>query len=261
MKTELLKLRKRVENGEQIGCNEGLFGGADLLITDGAEMAIRGEVVVVTPHAAELSALIIRLKEICGCWLDFENKYTFYPRLGIVANEYIREHDDLEGLLLAVIDAAIEMEDCCNRYVYFAYGSNMDEQQMGCRCPDARLLGNIRLQGYRFALDAAGVATILPSQAHCVEGLLWSVSPSDVRNLDKYEGVAAGCYRKEYIPVDAYASGQMALVYISERPANAGQLRPHYMERILLAAKNHGLSDAYIQELSTLYNSLDNGKV
>ena len=100
MKNELLELRKRVENGEHLVCNEGLFGGADLLITDGSEMAIRGEVVVITPYAAELSALIFRLKEICGCWLDYENKYAFYPELGIVENAYITEHSDLKGLLL-----------------------------------------------------------------------------------------------------------------------------------------------------------------
>ena len=261
MKNELLELRKRVENGEHLVCNEGLFGWADLLITDGSEMAIRGEVVVITPYAAELSALIFRLKEICGCWLDYENKYAFYPELGIAANAYIKEHSDLKGLLLAVIDAAIELETHCNRHIYFAYGSNMDERQMECRCPDARLLGSIRLQGYRFALDAAGVATILPAREYYVEGLLWSVLSSDICNLDKHEGVATGCYRKEYIPIDASAPGQVALVYISNRSANAGQIRPQYMERILQAAKDHRLSNGYIQELLMLYNSLDRGKL
>lgn len=44
---------------------------------------------------------------------------------------------------------------------YFAYGSNMDRQQMRGRCPGAVLLGTARLPGYRFIINRAGVASVV----------------------------------------------------------------------------------------------------
>ena len=50
--------------------------------------------------------------------------------------------------------------------LYFAYGSNMDLNQMAFRCPDAQALETVRLEGYRLAFRSnggnRGVATILP---------------------------------------------------------------------------------------------------
>lgn len=34
---------------------------------------------------------------------------------------------------------------------YFAYGSNMNLDQMEYRCPDAEVVENVRLEGYRLA--------------------------------------------------------------------------------------------------------------
>ena len=37
---------------------------------------------------------------------------------------------------------------------YFAYGSNMNLGQMRFRCPDAEVVGNVRLEDYRLAFVA-----------------------------------------------------------------------------------------------------------
>ena len=53
------------------------------------------------------------------------------------------------------------MED---RY-YFAYGSNMNLEQMKYRCPAAEVVENVRLEDYRLAFRGRapgnGVATVL----------------------------------------------------------------------------------------------------
>ena len=45
---------------------------------------------------------------------------------------------------------------------YFAYGSNMDADQMGRRCSAAAIIGTASLEGYRFIINSRGVATVAP---------------------------------------------------------------------------------------------------
>ena len=76
--------------------------------------------------------------------------------------------------------------------LYFAYGSNMNLNQMAFRCPDAEVVDTVRLEGYRLAFcmngGGNGVATILPEEGSYVDGVLWRISERDERHLDHYEG-------------------------------------------------------------------------
>ena len=60
--------------------------------------------------------------------------------------------------------------------LYFAYGSNMNLNQMAFRCPDAEVVESVRLEGYRLAFrtngGGNGVATILPEEGSYVDGVL-----------------------------------------------------------------------------------------
>ena len=48
---------------------------------------------------------------------------------------------------------------CSGTLLYFAYGSNMNLNQMAFRCPDAEVVDTVRLEGYRLAFCmAAGMA-------------------------------------------------------------------------------------------------------
>ena len=51
---------------------------------------------------------------------------------------------------------------------YFAYGSNMNLDQMAYRCPAAFVVENVKLDGYRLTFcgrgKGSGVATILPEE-------------------------------------------------------------------------------------------------
>ena len=138
---------------------------------------------------------------------------------------------------------------------YFAYGSNMDEKQMAYRCPDAVKVSKGYLYAYRFAIDQAGVATVIPDPRNYVEGIVWSVSKNDIRNLDLYEGVAVNCYRKDYPTVvlnDKAGTSIEPLVYISCRPEwsrPSGTGSP-YMRNILKAAARHHFRQDYMQLLA-----------
>lgn len=67
--------------------------------------------------------------------------------------------------------------------LYFAYGSNMNLNQMEFRCPDAEAVDTVRLEGYRltFRMNGGrrGVAAVLPEEGSHVDGVLWKISGQD----------------------------------------------------------------------------------
>jgi gamma-glutamylcyclotransferase (GGCT)/AIG2-like uncharacterized protein YtfP len=89
--------------------------------------------------------------------------------------------------------------------LYFAYGSNLSIEQMQRRCPDAVRIGPLALADWRLVFRM--VADIIPSPGDTVHGAVWKLSPSDEANLDQFEGVAQGRYRKTYIPIEPYDFG------------------------------------------------------
>ena len=71
---------------------------------------------------------------------------------------------------------------------YIAYGSNMVEEQMAHRCPNARLIGMGYLPNHR--LEFYLHATVERTRAHGekVPVAVWEISEEDERSLDRYEG-------------------------------------------------------------------------
>ena len=65
-----------------------------------------------------------------------------------------------------------------SRKEYFAYGSNLNFEQMAYRCPEATVVGTAKLDGYELAFRR-GYLTILPKEGASVEGLIWSVTDHD----------------------------------------------------------------------------------
>mgnify|MGYP000328607356 CR=1 FL=1 len=76
--------------------------------------------------------------------------------------------------------------------LYFAYGSNINLEQMAQRCPDAEAVGPVVLEDYELLFRGnragCGVATIEPLPGSQVHGLLWKLTPQCERSLDFYEG-------------------------------------------------------------------------
>ena len=62
-----------------------------------------------------------------------------------------------------------------SRKEYFAYGSNLNFDQMVYRCPEATAVGIAKLNGYELAFRR-GYLTILPKEDASVEGLIWSIT-------------------------------------------------------------------------------------
>ena len=104
-----------------------------------------------------------------------------------------------------------------NRF-YFAYGSNMNLNQMVLRCPEAERIESVQAEGYRLAFRASGVATILPEKGSRVEGVLWRISADNEQSLDVYEGYPR-LYAKREIEVQLPSGQQIStMAYCMNNP-------------------------------------------
>lgn len=111
----------------------------------------------------------------------------------------------------------------------------MNLEQMEYRCPDAQVVGNVKLEGYRLAFrgngSGCGVATILPEPGSRVEGVMWQVTGEDERNLDSYEGYPR-LYGKETIYVqDGQGENYEVMVYTMQ-PRHTRSVRQRHRRAI-----------------------------
>lgn len=268
---ELRKLESLIKKGEwKPKADMQLWGGADVIISekltdelaaweldnhliiDGNGLKQTTRTLVISRNAKQISNLFYELKDIFREYIDFANKYTFYGRLAKRAKFYIEKKDDL-GVLLEIIEEALLMANELNVLddrLYFAYGSNMDEEQMAKRCPEAKLIGKGRLNGYRFIINGRGVASVVNQQGRSVEGLLWRITSGNEEALDYYEGVSFNTYFKKDITIDRYKDDETysALIYIASE-SSIGKPRSGYLERIITAAEKHEFDSDYLKEL------------
>ena len=98
----------------------------------------------------------------------------------------------------------------------------MNLEQMEYRCPDARVVGTVRLEDYRLAFCGRpagnGVATIFPEEGSQVEGVLWEITPECEKSLDGYEGYPH-LYGKQTVRVRNKAGMQMdVMAYVMNAP-------------------------------------------
>ena len=68
--------------------------------------------------------------------------------------------------------------------LYAAYGTDVNKEFMSYLCPDAKLFGVGKIDGYRLVFEHS--ANIIPDGKSFVPVLVWDVSESDVERLDRY---------------------------------------------------------------------------
>ena len=83
---------------------------------------------------------------------------------------------------------------------YIAYGSNLNVRQMKLRCPKATILGTAKLKGWELLFKGSKTGsylTIEENENGSVPVVIWEVTPSDEKALDRYEGYPAFYYKKD----------------------------------------------------------------
>jgi len=130
------------------------------------------------------------------------------------------------------------------QHLYFAYGSNMNIEQMNQRCPTAKKYANGIIQGWKMIINSKGVATIIRQNNSVVEGVIWIVFDADIKELDKREGISKNIYKKTYINVKNKHGVDVCIVYIAT-DQTLGMPRPGYIELIHTGAHDNNLYESY----------------
>ena len=131
--------------------------------------------------------------------------------------------------------------------LYFAYGSNINLDQMAHRCPDAEPVCNVVLDNHSLAFrgrnDGNGVATIVPHKGRKVYGVLWKLTPNCEKSLDRWEGCPV-VYDKQTVNVrDADGNRYAVMTYAMTHEKTREPAMPSeaYFQRIQDGYAQNGL--------------------
>jgi gamma-glutamylcyclotransferase len=135
--------------------------------------------------------------------------------------------------------------------LYFAYGSNMNEQQFKQRCPSSYFLCRAKVSDYRFVITSRGYASVLKEKGSTVYGVLCAITELDEKELDRKEEVQENIYRREWLPaVTEFGYSLPSLVYVDVME-DVGVPEDGYLEKILDGARRHDLPVEAIAEIET----------
>src|ERR1700751_5329025 len=104
--------------------------------------------------------------------------------------------------------------------LYAAYGSNMDPAQMSERCPHSRQPATGWLEGWRLTFGGEDIGwdgaltTVVEDLAQRVFVVLYDVPEIDEKELDTWDGVTLGFYRKLKVRVQTLDGDELAWLYV-----------------------------------------------
>jgi gamma-glutamylcyclotransferase (GGCT)/AIG2-like uncharacterized protein YtfP len=104
--------------------------------------------------------------------------------------------------------------------LYAAYGSNLDPAQMLLRCPHSPQRGTGWLEGWRLTFGGEDIgwdgalATVVESAGSRVFAVLYDLSEGDEKELDKWDGVSLGYYRRVKVRVETLEGDVLAWLYV-----------------------------------------------
>jgi len=148
------------------------------------------------------------------------------------------------------------------RHYYFAYGSNMNLEQMKKRCSSPKVLGNARLTGYKLGFYGySGIwdgaqETVVPDLEGEVWGVLYELQFFDCEQLDGYQDVrfdGTGPYFHYPVEVIDEEQGTFdAMIYKKNILQEAMLPSTEYLNFIVQGATTQGLPPEYIKKMQIM---------
>ena len=140
--------------------------------------------------------------------------------------------------------------------LYFAYGSNINLEQMAYRCPAAKVIGPVTLEGYeltfRGRMDGSGVANIEPKEGASVPGLLWRITPQCEIALDRYEGTPRLYVRQDVTVRDSKGKRHTVMAYVmTDLFREAALPSPFYFNGIREGYRQNGMDETPLADALT----------
>lgn len=138
--------------------------------------------------------------------------------------------------------------------LYAAYGSNMDPAQMLARCPHSPQRGTGWLEGWRLTFGGEDIGwdgaltTVVEDPAQRVFVVLYDVPEVDEKELDTWDGVTLGYYRKLKVRVQSLDGDALAWLYVLDA-YEGGLPSARHISILVDSAIKAGAPDDYIQWL------------
>lgn len=151
--------------------------------------------------------------------------------------------------------------------LYFAYGSNLNAEQMQHRCPGHAVVGMGALRDHRLVFPVTshdwggGVAGVVPSHGAAVWGMVYELTDEHIATLDRYEGFQGpddqhNLYERQSVfvdltrPDDGSIPRRVRAACYFARPSNPAPPSRRYLDAILTGARHHHLPDEYVAALA-----------
>lgn len=137
---------------------------------------------------------------------------------------------------------------------YIAYGSNLNIPQMRMRCPGARIIGTSVIKDYQLLFKGSKTGsylTIEPMEGAEVPVVIWEVTETDEKALDRYEGYPNFYYKKEMtLDIKGIRTGKVrrrdAFVYIMHEERELGIPSWYYVNTCLDGYRAFGFDEKYL---------------
>ena len=137
---------------------------------------------------------------------------------------------------------------------YIAYGSNLNIMQMRMRCPGARIIGTSVIEDYQLLFKGSKTGSYLTIES--MEGaevpvVIWEVTETDEKALDRYEGYPNFYYKKEMtMDIKGIRTGKVrrrdAFVYIMHEERELGIPSWYYVNTCLDGYRAFGFDEKYL---------------
>lgn len=107
---------------------------------------------------------------------------------------FFRSYAKNKTYVAPTVAPPVEPKDEDYKHYYFAYGSNLDKEQIEKRTPFAKFVARVALKNYKLTFVTynytwkGGVANIEPSEGDIVYGILWHFTDDMLAKMDKFEG-------------------------------------------------------------------------
>jgi len=148
--------------------------------------------------------------------------------------------------------------------LYFSYGSFMDSETLRRHAPSARFVTKASLPNYEVQFNflsktySGGVTGVEPAPGKIALGVVYDVSPEDLKHMDAIEGVPQGIYYRQSVLVVNEAGKLLEVeTYRTTEPKGPFRTTRRYLCLMLKGAKEHALDSDYVRELEEIYSSLD----
>lgn len=137
---------------------------------------------------------------------------------------------------------------------YFAYGSNMNHNQMKERCPSSIFIKSVFLKDHKFVYDGnsdirkGAVGNVIESPGEIVWGGLFEINNTDLAALDYYEGYNRGNYDRRLLSVLSDNDNRYSAFVYLRTGKKRGEPGEEYRKIVIQGARNCLLPQDYIDK-------------